>query len=110
MLALDAKALEKRAKKFYVKVFKNTTETVTVAMVPGHSAVGGGSGPNVHPPTTLIALKHEHLTADQIEQKLRLSSPPVIARIADDLVLLDLRTVSPSEEVELFDAVIALDV
>jgi L-seryl-tRNA(Ser) seleniumtransferase len=78
-------------------------------MVPGQSAVGGGSGPNVHPPTTLIALKHEQLTADQIEQRLRLSSPPVITRIADELVLLDLRTVNPNEEAELLEAVIALD-
>lgn len=109
MLALDPKALEKRARKFYVKVFKNTTETVTVTMVPGQSAIGGGSGPTVHPPTTLIALKHKQLTVDEVEQKLRLSSPPVIARIADDLVLLDLRTVSASEEAELFAAVIALD-
>jgi L-seryl-tRNA(Ser) seleniumtransferase len=109
MLALDQKALEKRARKFYRKVFKNTTEILTVSMVPGQSAVGGGSGPNVHPATTLIALKHEQLTADQIEQRLRLSSPPVITRIADELVLLDLRTVDPSEEAELLNAVIALD-
>lgn len=109
MLALDPKALEKRARKFYVKVFKNTTETVTVTLVPGQSAVGGGSGPNIHPPTTLIALKHEKLTAAEMEQKLRLSSTPIIARIADDLVLLDLRTVDPSEEAELLEAVVALD-
>lgn len=109
MLASSPKELEKRAKKFYVKVFKNTTETITVTMVPGESAVGGGSGPNVHPPTTLIALKHATLSADQIEARLRLSSPPVIGRIADDLVLLDLRTVNPSEEPELLKAVIALD-
>lgn len=108
MLALDPKALEKRVRKFYVKVFKDTTETVTISMVPGQSAVGGGSGPSVHPPTTLIALKHARLTADQIERKLRLSSPPVIARIADDLVLLDLRTVNPNEEAELVAAVVAL--
>ncbi len=109
MLASDPKELAKRARKFYVKVFKNTTETITVTMVPGESAVGGGSGPNVHPPTTLIALKHASLSADQIEERLRLSSPPVIARIADDLVLLDLRTVAPGEEPELLKAVIALD-
>lgn len=109
MLALDPKALEKRVKKFFVKVFKNTTETLTIAMVPGQSAIGGGSGPNVHPPTTLIALKHQKLTADQIERQLRLSSPPIIARIADDLVLLDLRTVDANEEAELYKAVEALD-
>jgi L-seryl-tRNA(Ser) seleniumtransferase len=109
MLSLDPKALKKRVKKFFVKMFKNTTEKLTVTMVPGESAVGGGSGPNVHPPTTLVALKHKKLTADQIEQQLRLSSPPVIARIADDLVLLDLRTVAANEEAELFAAVIALN-
>jgi L-seryl-tRNA(Ser) seleniumtransferase len=109
MLSSEPKALEKRARKFYVKVFKNRTETVTVTMIPGESAIGGGSGPTVHPPTTLIALKHEQLTADQIEQKLRLSSPPVIARIADGLVLIDLRTVNSNEEAELFEAIVALD-
>jgi L-seryl-tRNA(Ser) seleniumtransferase len=109
MLATDPKTLEKRARRFYAKVFKNTTETVMVTTIPGESAVGGGSGPNVDPPTTLIALKHNQLTAHEIEQKLRLGSPPVIARIADDLVLLDLRTVSPNEEAELLAAVTALD-
>jgi L-seryl-tRNA(Ser) seleniumtransferase len=109
MLASDQKELGKRARKLYVKVFKNTSETITITMIPGESAVGGGSGPNVHPPTTLIALKHEQLTAAEIEQKLRFSTPPVIARIADDLVLLDLRTVNPNEEAELFEAVVALD-
>jgi seryl-tRNA(Sec) selenium transferase len=57
----------------------------------------------------LIALKHEQITADEIEQKLRLSSPPIIARIADGLVLIDLRTVAPSEEPELLEALTALD-
>lgn len=109
MLALDPKKLEKRVRKFYKKAFVNTTETVEVTMLPGQSAVGGGSGPNVHPLTTLIALKHKQLTADQIEEQLRLSSPSIIARIADDLVLLDLRTVAPTEELELLNAVMALD-
>ena len=109
MLAWDATNLDKRVRKFYFKAFKNTTETVTVTMVPGQSAIGGGSGPNVHPSTTLIGLKHARLAADEIEEKLRLGSPRVIARIADDLVLLDLRTVSAGEERELLDAVIALD-
>lgn len=108
MLSFDPNELEKKAREFYGKLVKNTTETVTVTVVPGESAIGGGSGPTVHPPTTLIALKHEQLTADELEQKLRLSSPPVIARIADGLVLLDLRTVDPNEEAELFEAVVAL--
>jgi L-seryl-tRNA(Ser) seleniumtransferase len=109
MLAANPKELQRRARKFYVKVLKNTTERVMVTMVPGESAIGGGSGPTVHPSTTLIALKHEQLSADQIEERLRLSTPPVITRISDDLVLLDLRTVDPGQEAELFEAVVALD-
>jgi L-seryl-tRNA(Ser) seleniumtransferase len=107
MLAMDPKALKERARQFYDKLLTQTSGTVT--LLSGESAVGGGSGPAVHPPTTLIALKHEKLSADEIEQKLRLSSPPVIARIADGLVLLDLRTVTPADEPALFEALVALD-
>ncbi len=109
MLAIDAGTLEKRAGEFHAKFFKNTAEALTITMVPGESAVGGGSGPAVRLGTTLIALKHETFTAREIEESLRRSSPPIIARISDDLVLLDLRTVEPGDEADLFEAVAALD-
>jgi L-seryl-tRNA(Ser) seleniumtransferase len=109
MLALPAATIEQRAQKFAAKLAKSSDSTpLTATIVAGQSAVGGGSGPNVHPATALIALKHENLNADQLEEKLRLSSPPVIARIADDQVLLDLRTVNPDEEPELLEALSAL--
>ena len=38
------------------------------------------------------------MSADQIEQYLRSLDPPVIARIQDDRVVLDLRTVLPEDE------------
>lgn len=110
MLALSPDAIEKRAKAFIARLAGSTQSTaMTATIVAGQSAVGGGSGPNVHPPTALIALKHEHLSASEIEQKLRLFSPPVIARIADSLVLLDLRTVDDSEELGLLEAMRSLD-
>jgi len=109
MLALSLEAIEKRAKKFIAELAKSSGSTaLTATIVSGQSAVGGGSGPNVHPPTALIALKHEQLNAGEIEQELRLSSPPVIARIADGQVLLDLRTVAPEEEPELLATLTAL--
>jgi L-seryl-tRNA(Ser) seleniumtransferase len=109
MLALPAATIEQRAQKFAAKLAKSSDSTpLTATIVAGQSAVGGGSGPNVHPATALIALKHETLNADQLEERLRLSSPPVIARIADDQVLLDLRTVNPDEEPELLEALSAL--
>ncbi len=110
MLALAADEIEQRAKAFLNKLASmSTLNSLTATIVDGQSAIGGGSGPNVHPPTVLIALKHKHLNAGDIEEKFRVGSPPVIARIAEDQVLLDLRTVDPSEEAELLEAVKALD-
>ena len=109
MLALTTDVIQKRAKELIGKLTSSSGSIqLTATIIAGQSAVGGGSAPNVHPPTALVALKHEHLNADEIEGKLRLSSPPVIARIADGLVLLDLRTVAPEEEPELLNALAAL--
>ncbi len=81
---------------------------LTTGLIEGESAIGGGCGPDVHPTSVLISLKHSSLSADEIEQKLRLSSPPVIARIAEGLVLLDLRTVDETDEPELLQALQSL--
>jgi L-seryl-tRNA(Ser) seleniumtransferase len=87
---------------------QNAKGPLAATIIDGESAVGGGSGPNVHPATALLALNHEHLNADELERQLRFASPPVIARIADNLVLLDLRTVDPSEEPELLEALLGI--
>jgi L-seryl-tRNA(Ser) seleniumtransferase len=109
MLALSADTIEKRAANFIAQLVDGGTSAgLTATIISGQSAVGGGSGPNVHPATALIALKHERLNADEIERNLRLFSPPVIARIADEQVLLDLRTVDVNEESELLQAVRSL--
>jgi len=105
MLALPPAAIEDRAQRFIELLAEaNDSSRLTVTAVAGESAVGGGSGPNVHPPTTLVALSHAELKPDEIERKLRNCSPPVISRIADNLVLLDLRTVDAREEPELLAA------
>lgn len=69
----------------------------------GNSVIGGGSAPAVQPVTTILALKHNKISASKLEQTLRSSSPPVIARILEDKVLIDLRTVSEIEENELLE-------
>jgi L-seryl-tRNA(Ser) seleniumtransferase len=69
-----------------------------VEILDGVSAVGGGSAPGVTLPTKLIALTRDGRTADQIEAALRAGDPPVIARIEDSRVVLDLRTVDPRDD------------
>jgi L-seryl-tRNA(Ser) seleniumtransferase len=71
----------------------------------GVSAVGGGAAPATELPTALVTVAHAALGADSLAARLREASPPVIARVADGRVVLDLRTVEPEEEQALQDAV-----
>ena len=104
MLSLSAEAIETRARNFIQRIGELGASGLKATVVNGNSAVGGGSGPNVHPPTWLIALDHAALNPNEIERKLRDASPPVISRIADGRVLLDLRTVDISDEPHLITA------
>ena len=74
----------------------------------GNSVVGGGSAPDVQPATTLLALKHPKISVSKLEETLRGAKPPVITRILDDKVLIDLRTVLENEEDELLRIIAAL--
>ncbi|HET7292893.1 MAG TPA: L-seryl-tRNA(Sec) selenium transferase [Vicinamibacteria bacterium] len=65
---------------------------------PGRSAVGGGAAPSVELPTWLVAATHPRLGADALAAALRAAEPPIVARVAEERVLLDPRTVLPEEE------------
>jgi len=67
-------------------------------VIDGVSTIGGGSAPGAELPARLVQLERDGLSADQIEERLRSSDPPVIARIQDDHVVLDLRTVLPEQD------------
>jgi L-seryl-tRNA(Ser) seleniumtransferase len=56
----------------------------------------------------LVSIAHQGLTPNQIEAALRRAETPVIARIVDDRVLLDLRTVAESDEQFLERAILGL--
>jgi L-seryl-tRNA(Ser) seleniumtransferase len=69
---------------------------IRAELIEGSSVIGGGSTPDQALPTFLIAV--EHSQAHDLESLLRGGEPPIIARIADGRLLIDLRTVLPSEE------------
>ena len=70
----------------------------TARVIDGMSTVGGGSAPGSELPTRLVEISKDGMSAGQIEQHLRTVDPPVIARIQDDHLTLDLRTVSLDED------------
>jgi L-seryl-tRNA(Ser) seleniumtransferase len=99
MIALQPKQVEVRAEALAAWL---RGRGVQAEVSDGWSAVGGGSLPGEMLPTRLVAI---HVSApNELAQKLRLGSPPVIARIENDLLLLDLRTVLPGEEQPLREA------
>jgi L-seryl-tRNA(Ser) seleniumtransferase len=68
------------------------------AIVKGESVIGGGATPEQSIPTVVIAIECDVVAS---EHKLRAGSPPVIARIESELLMIDLRTVAAGEEAEL---------
>ena len=77
------------------------------APVEGESAVGGGAAPTVGVPTVTVALDPGPAGADALAEALRAGSPPVVVRVAEGRVLVDLRTVRPDEEQMLLGALAA---
>jgi L-seryl-tRNA(Ser) seleniumtransferase len=67
--------------------------SMKVEIIDGESLVGGGSAPSATLPTALLAVTCQKLTANDLAARLRGSHPPVVARVDDGRVLLDLRTV-----------------
>ena len=105
MLALSKTDIETRAKAVIESYRKGSNvDPLDIQIQDGESAIGGGAGPNTYPATSLLSVSHVQHSADQIEEALRLSNPPIISRIAEGQVLLDLRSVEPCADQEIVAA------
>jgi L-seryl-tRNA(Ser) seleniumtransferase len=71
--------------------------------VPVHSLIGGGTAPTARLQSAAVSLRHAILQPQALLLALRRLEPPVVGRIHEDHVLLDLRTVEPE-----FDQTLAL--
>ena len=81
---------------------------LAVEVAPGFSAVGGGAAPTVEIPTALLRVRHPRQRPDELARRLRIGDPPIVARVSDDALVLDLRTVAASEEPALVAALVGL--
>ena len=99
MLRASVEDVRRRAAMWSVKLDERGVRT---SLVPGESAVGGGSLPGHAVPTVLLALAGP---ASRLSAALRRGDPPVIARIEKDACCLDPRTVLKGEDEIMLDAV-----
>jgi L-seryl-tRNA(Ser) seleniumtransferase len=69
-----------------------------IAVVEGESVIGGGAAPAARLPTWLLSIGSAECSAGDLAARLRAHHPPIVARLEQDRVLLDLRTVSPEQD------------
>ena len=105
MIRMKPEEIERRARALLEHV---AVDGLQCEIVRGDSVIGGGSAPGYSIPTRLIALRHKTHSAVALEQRLLRNRPPVVARVEEDAVLLDLRTVLPEQESALADALRSL--
>lgn len=60
--------------------------------------IGGGSLPAIELPTIVIAMRHDGISTEELARQLRLGRIPVFARVHNDEVLLDLRSVQADDD------------
>jgi len=111
MIRLSAGEISKRAEKLIAQLqsLVSNPNDATLRLTSGFSVIGGGSTPDQQLPTTLITVASSRHSASELEERLRkpANATFVIARIEDDRLILDLRTVSPAEDSELATALAA---
>jgi L-seryl-tRNA(Ser) seleniumtransferase len=100
MICMRADEIDRRAAHLAGHLRSALPSDSGIEIRPGFSVIGGGSTPDQQFPTHLIAITSPRHSSTQLEERLRRPEHgiPVIARIEDDRLLLDLRTVSADEE------------
>jgi L-seryl-tRNA(Ser) seleniumtransferase len=101
MLTADPATLRTQAEGLAHELTTALGAAAAVETVAGFSAVGGGALPEVQLPTTLVAVRPHERTVAALEEALRQRPLPVLARIQDNALLLDVRTLRAGEMAEL---------
>jgi L-seryl-tRNA(Ser) seleniumtransferase len=109
MIRSTPREIEERSRNFLRELTSSLSMSgLDIEIADGESLAGGGSTPAQSLPTKVIRIRSERRPASQIEQRLRRgASTSVIARVEDDAVVLDLRTVFAEQEASLAEALAA---
>jgi L-seryl-tRNA(Ser) seleniumtransferase len=95
MMRLSREEIGKRAEEVAQRL---RSSMLSLTVLDGESVIGGGAAPSAVLPTRVLAITCQGLSADQLSARLCASDPPIIARVEDGRVLLDLRTVFPEQD------------
>ena len=102
MVTADTRGLLERSQRVVTAL---RTAGVAGEIIEGAGLPGGGAAPDTALPGPVIQLVVEH--AAELVTTLRTAAPPIVVRVADGRVLVDLRTVEPADDEVLSDALAA---
>ncbi|MDA8159334.1 MAG: L-seryl-tRNA(Sec) selenium transferase [Desulfobacteraceae bacterium] len=97
MLAQDQREIGQRAARLKRRLGKQLSGRCRIEVVDTESRVGGGALPEQGLPSRALALRPAGMSVGELESGLRRLTPPIVGRIEDEALLLDLRTVSDQE-------------
>lgn len=92
MLFQSSDEIKQRARKI-ASALKKASKTADISVVQDMSKAGGGSLPDKEFQTFAVQIRPEMISVNELEKRLRHASPPVIARIRGNALLIDARTV-----------------
>ena len=107
MMRLTEEQIDERAEHMMRKLHISTLK-LHVEVVATRSVIGGGSAPGATLASRAVAVSSAEMGADEIARKLREWETPIIARVEEGRVLLDLRTVGPEQDATVLAAVESL--
>ena len=92
MLLQKPEEIRERAKKV-AKRLKKEIKDVSIKVMADSSRAGGGALPEVDLPTYVVSIKSDKVSVNEFEERLRKGKPSVIARIKEDSLIIDARTI-----------------
>jgi L-seryl-tRNA(Ser) seleniumtransferase len=106
MMRLSKKQIQERADAVAAAV---SSPRLVVDVIDGESVIGGGAAPTAVLPTRLLAVIREGFSADELAARLLAFDPPIVARVEEGRVLLDLRTVFPEQDQTIIEALAQIE-
>jgi len=103
MMRLSAEEISRRAQAL-ADTLRAKAPKLELDVIEGASVIGGGAAPGATLPTVLLAASCQGLSADELAARLRAHQPPIVARVEQGRVLLDLRTVFSEQDEIIADA------
>ena len=96
MLLQRPERIKERAKKIAL-LLKRKVKAAKIEITKDASKSGGGSLPEMEFPTYAVSISPDNISVNDLEERLRKGAPAIVARVKDNALLLDARTIREDE-------------